>query len=250
VDVELVLVDGPEDAAGAAAGLLARAARAGGHLALAGGSTPRRAYQLVALAEPDWSRAHVWWGDERCVQPEDERSNFRLVREALLDKLKQAPVGVHRIRGELDAESAAAEYDRELAGVTLDLVLLGIGPDGHTASLFPNSPALYERERLAVAAKPGLDPFVDRVTMTIPELAAARHLVFLAVGDDKAKPVSRAFAGKPNAATPASLVRSAKGRSTAILDRTAAALLPRKDRYGFGTTSATPGKGSRNEPST
>jgi 6-phosphogluconolactonase len=227
VDVELVVVGGPEDAAGAAAGLLAGAARAGGHLALAGGSTPRRAYQLVARSEPDWSRAHVWWGDERCVQPGDERSNFRLVREALLDKLEQAPAGVHRIRGELGAESAAAEYDRALAGVTLDFVLLGIGPDGHTASLFPNSPALDERDRLAVAAKPGLAPFVDRVTMTIPELAAARQLVFLAVGDDKAEAAARTLASEPDPATPASLVRSANGRTAAILDRAAAALLPR-----------------------
>lgn len=204
-----------------------RAAREGGHVALAGGSTPRRAYELAAFLQPDWHRVEVWWGDERCVPPDDARSNYRLVRESLLDALARLPAAVHRIRGEIDPERAAAEYDETLRGVALDLALLGLGADGHTASLFPGSPALEERERLAVAAEPGLDPLVPRVTMTIPALTAARSVVFLAVGEDKAEAAARAFGGKADAATPASLVRSAEGETVAILDRAAASALHR-----------------------
>jgi 6-phosphogluconolactonase len=130
---------------------------------------------------------------------------------------------VHRIEGELDPDVAAARYDDELRGTTLDLVLLGIGPDGHTASLFPNAPSLDERERLAVAAAPGLEPRVTRVTLTIPALAAAREIVFLIAGPDKADAVARAFAGEPDPATPSSLVRSAGGRTVVVVDEAAAA---------------------------
>jgi 6-phosphogluconolactonase len=218
----LVVVATPEDAAARVAELLAAAARRGDQIALAGGSTPRRAYELAAALEPDWRAAAIWWGDERCVPPDDERSNFRLVSETLLERLGTEP-DVHRIQGELDPEEAAALYDAELRGATLDLVLLGIGPDGHTASLFPNAPSLAERERLAVAAPPGLEPRVTRVTLTIPALAAAREIVFLAVGEDKADPVERAFAREPDPSTPSSLVRSAAGRTTVVLDEAAAA---------------------------
>jgi 6-phosphogluconolactonase len=221
---ELVVVATPEKAATRVAELLAGAARRGDQIALAGGSTPRRAYELAAALEPDWGAAGLWWGDERCVPPDDERSNFRLVSETLLERLGTQP-DVHRIRGELHPEEAAARYDAELRGATLDLVLLGIGPDGHTASLFPNAPSLDERERLAVAAAPGLEPRVTRVTLTIPALAAAREIVFLIAGPDKADAVSRAFAGEPDPATPASHVRSAAGRTTVVLDEAAAARL-------------------------
>ena len=132
--MRLEVCENAEAAAQAAARLLAEAAEASGDVALSGGSTPRRAYELAAAA--DWSRARVWWNDERCVPPDDERSNFRLARETLLDRLA-APPEIHRIRGELPPEEAAAAYDRELDGVVLDLTLQGVGPDGHTASLFP-----------------------------------------------------------------------------------------------------------------
>jgi 6-phosphogluconolactonase len=210
------------DPARAAAEELVRAARAGGHLALAGGSTPRRAYELAAGLEPDWSRAHAWLGDERCVPPDDERSNLGLAREALLDRVERPPT-VHPVRTELPPDEAAAAYEAELDGVALDLVLLGLGPDGHTASLFPHSPALDERERRAVAAEPGLPPWVPRVTMTIPLLEAAPLVLFLVTGEDKAAAAARAFGGPPQLSTPASLVRSRSGRTVAILDEAAGA---------------------------
>src|SRR5439155_15562697 len=133
--VELVRCADAEEVASVVADELVAGARSGHSLVLTGGDTPGRAYELAAEREPDWSAASLWWGDERCVPPEDERSNFRLAREKLLDGLSAQPREVHRIRGELGAEAAAAEYDAELEGAQLDLVLLGIGPDGHAASL-------------------------------------------------------------------------------------------------------------------
>ncbi len=219
VDVEIFPT--AEEAAQAAAERLARAASAGGAIALAGGSTPRRAYQQAAEIEPDWSCASAWWGDERAVPPDDPRSNYLLVREALLSRLSRPPE-VHRIRGELGADAAADEYDREVDGVTLALVLLGIGPDGHTASLFPHAPALEERRRHTVAAEPGLEPLVPRITLTIPTLTAALEIVFLVAGADKADAARRAFRDPPDPGTPASLVRSEAGTTVAILDAAAA----------------------------
>jgi 6-phosphogluconolactonase len=222
--VELVVVPDAGAAALAAAELLIEAADANGSLVLAGGSTPRRAYELAAAKHADWGDAEIWFGDDRCVPASDPRSNQLLVRESLLDRLLVPPL-VHAIPTRLPAAEAAAAYDAELRGQLLDLVLLGLGPDGHTASLFPGAPALEERERLAVAAEPGLEPFVDRVTLTIPALEAASHVVFLAVGAEKAEAVRRAFAEEPSRETPASLVRSRDGRTTAILDAAAASLL-------------------------
>ena len=180
------------------------------------------AYELAARLQPRWTGAHVWFGDDRAVPPDDERSNYRLVRTTLLDALA-VPPEVHRIHGELPAGEAAALYDDELEGVTLDLALNGIGPDGHTASLFPDSPALEERDRRAVAAEARLEPFVERVTLTPPVFAAAELLVFFVMGAAKAEAVRRAFADEPSPATPASLIR---GRTTiALLDEESAALL-------------------------
>jgi 6-phosphogluconolactonase len=221
-DVELLILESAEEAAAATAERLAEAARAGAEIALTGGSTPRRAYELAANAQPDWSRAGAWWGDERCVPPDDERSNYRLAREALLDRLARPPA-VHRIRGELEPTEAAERYERELGDTRLDLVLLGVGPDGHTASLFPGAPTLREREWRVVAADAGLEPFVPRVTMTIPALAAASVVVFLVTGAEKAEAARAAFADEPSERTPASLVRAQNGSTIAILDRAAAA---------------------------
>ena len=220
-DVELVVCPDLEAAAQAAAERLAEAARAGAAIALSGGSTPRRAFEIAAQLEPSWRRAAAWWGDERCVPPHDARSNYRLAREALLDRLARPPE-VHRIRGELGPEEAAAAYEEELGDLGLDLALMGIGPDGHTASLFPNAPALDERERRVVAAEPGLEPFVERVTLTLPALRASRLVLFLVTGDGKADAARRAFAEEPSKETPASLLRSEDGATVAILDRAAA----------------------------
>ncbi len=211
------------DPARAAAELLAQAARAGGHLALCGGTTPRLAYELAAALEPRWGNVEVWFGDERAVPPDDPRSNHLLAREALLDRLSQPPAAVHRVEGERGAAAAAALYDAELVGVTLSFALNGLGADGHTASLFPRSPALAERIRRAVAAEPGLDPLVERVTLTPPAFAETELLVYLAAGAEKAEAARRAFAEPPSPATPASLVRGR--RTVAVLDPAAAALL-------------------------
>ncbi len=215
--MEVRVVDDP---ARVVAEELAAAARRGEQIALTGGSTPRRAYELAAELEPDWSCATVWWGDERCVPPDDERSNFGLARATLLDRLERQPA-VHRIRGEDAPQAAAAAYEEELRGVGLDLVLLGIGPDGHTASLFSHAPSLDERERLVVVAAPGLEPFVERVTLTIPALCAARVVLFLVTGAGKADAVRRAFADEPDPRTPASLVRG--GEQTLLVADAAAA---------------------------
>jgi len=221
-DIELLVLDDAETAAAATVERLAEAARAGAEIALTGGSTPRRAYELAAEREPDWSRAGAWWGDERCVDPADERSNYRLARESLLDRLAGRPA-VHRIRGELEPEEAAEEYERELGETRLDLVLLGIGPDGHVASLFPEAPTLRVRDRKVVAAQAGHEPFVPRVTLTLPALEAGAEILFLVSGADKAEAARRAFVDEPSERTPASLVRAASGATLAILDRAAAA---------------------------
>jgi 6-phosphogluconolactonase len=223
-DVELVVVDDEEEAAAVAAERLARAAREGGNIVLTGGTTPGLAYEEAAKREPDWSRTTLWWGDERCIPPDDEYSNYGVAKRALLDRIEPPPAAVHRIKGELGKEAAAADYDRELDDEPLDLILLGMGPDGHVASLFPNAPTLQQQGRV-LPAEAQLEPFVDRVTLSIPALRGGRELLFLVTGEAKAEAVRRAFGDEPSPATPASLVRSEHGRTTAILDRAAAARL-------------------------
>jgi 6-phosphogluconolactonase len=223
--VELVIADDEETAARHVAELLAEAARAGREIVLTGGSTPGRAYELAAELEPDWSAAGVWWGDERCVPPDDERSNFGLARRTLLERLDGQPARLHRIRGEDQPAAAAASYDQELRGTTLDLLLLGLGPDGHLASLFPNSPGLAETERLVIPAEAKLDPFVERVTMTPPALRSARRMIYLATGERKSEAVAGALAGPPDPAVPGSLIRAENGETIAILDQKAASRL-------------------------
>jgi 6-phosphogluconolactonase len=228
--VDVIVVAVPDEAAAEASRHLARRAAAGGALVLAGGSTPRRAYELAATLEPDWSAAEVWFGDERCVPHDDERSNALLVRRSLLERLEVAPRAVHLVPTELPPPEAAAAYDAALRGVALDLVLLGLGPDGHTASLFPRAASLSATDRFAVEASAGLEPFVPRVTMTVAALSSAAEIVFLAVGAEKAEAARRAFGDVPSQDTPASLVRSAAGATTVILDEGAAALLPQRIR--------------------
>ena len=217
-----------DDPAGLAAERLAAAA--GGHVALAGGSTPRNAYDRVAGMGVDWSGTTFWFGDDRAVPPDHEHSNYRMAREALLDRIE--PAAVHRIKGELGHEQAALDYESELRGAlgegvpALDLILLGLGPDSHTASLFPNDAALGERERLAVGVDPpGMAPLVPRVTLTLPVLNAGREVLFLVAGEDKADAVARAFSNAPDPSAPASLVSPDSGTLGVLVDPAAAARL-------------------------
>jgi len=219
---------------------LAEAARAGGHVALTGGSTPKAAYETLAGMDVDWPRVSLWWGDDRCVPPEDPRSNYGMAKAALLDRIEGEGPTVHRIEGEREEPRAAADaYEDELrdsfgAGIPqLDLILLGLGPDAHVASLFPGQMSLDERERLVVAVEePGLDPWVARVSMTLPVLNAGRHVLFLVTGADKAEAVHRAFVEPPSRHAPGSLIAPESGSLTVILDEAAAAQLPAPAREG------------------
>lgn len=201
-------------------------------LALAGGRTPLALYALLASAphrgRVPWARARVVFGDERCVGPGHPDSNYRLVREVLLDAVPIRAGQVHRIRGEDPPEEAARSAEAALRAAIgappgevprLDLALLGLGADGHTASLFEGSAALDERERLAVAVTDVHPPGPHRVTLTIPALAAAERLVFLVTGAEKAGALARALAGGPS---PAARVLAAHGAALVIADRAAA----------------------------
>jgi len=204
-------------------------------VALSGGTTPQGLYARLA-AEPfrsrvDWARVQVFWGDERCVPPDHADSNYRLARELLLSKVPVRAENVYRMRGEAtDPDLAAAEYAGELQAAfglkrgerpRFDLILLGMGADGHTASLFPHSPALREVTRLAVAV------YVDavkgyRITLTLPVLNNAADVLFLVSGSDKAERLRAVLGGKPSHAAPASMVRPERGTLHWIVDRTAA----------------------------
>jgi 6-phosphogluconolactonase len=237
VTVRLQLV---EDPAGACADLLLDAITSGGHVVLTGGSTPRAAYGRLARelssAGTDLGRTTFWFGDERCVPPDDDRSNFKMAKESLLDAVSgtSAPQ-VHRMKGELGPEQGAADYERQLRDAgspKLDLILLGLGPDGHTASLFPDQDSLRERSRLVIGVpEAGLEPLVPRISLTLSALAAARRVVFLVSGAGKAAAVAAAFGpdAAPDPHIPASLLASLAGEVTVLLDADAAAGLdPRR----------------------
>jgi 6-phosphogluconolactonase len=226
-----------DPAAAAAKRIAAVVRRRGGQIVLAGGSTPRRSYELLAEMDLDWSDSELWLGDDRCVGPDHEHSNYKMVGEELVDRLpaERRPRAWHRIAGELGPGKAAAAFERELRasfgeGVELpvfDLILLGIGPDAHTASLFPNDDAVAERKRWAVGVEtPGMAPLVPRVTLTLPVLNAGREVVFLISGADKADAVARAFGDAPGLDAPSSLVRPDPGTLTVLLDQPAAARFP------------------------
>ena len=178
------------------------------HVALSGGSTPKKLFELfraMGRAALPWDRIHLWWGDDRCVPPDSPDSNYGIARALLIEPLGIDPANVHRIHAEDDAEAAAAAYEAELVRVlgappVLDLLWLGMGPDGHTASLFPHSPALDERTRFCVA-NPIDSPLAggksERITMTYTAFAAAKHTRFLAAGKDKAETLARVLTGPP-----------------------------------------------------
>ena len=219
-----------EDPAGECARRLAAAASAGSQIALTGGSTPRIAYEQLAAMDVDWPGATLWFGDERCVPPDDELSNYGMAKEALLDRLTEPGPRVERMRGETGPHAGADDYEREMRTTLgegtprLDLVLLGLGSDGHVASLFPNAPALEVQDRLVVGVEEaGLEPYVPRISLTLPVINAARSVVFLVSGGGKAEAVARAFGGgEGTAEVPASLVRPHSGELTLLLDEAAA----------------------------
>jgi 6-phosphogluconolactonase len=219
-----------EDPAGEVATLLDHAAAAGGHVALTGGSSPRRAYEIAAERDSDWSGATAWFGDDRCVAPDHPDSNFAMADRALLSRLSKPP-RVRRIQGELEPDAAAGDYEAEVRAVLggdprWDLLLLGVGPDGHTASLFPRKPEIDETARLVVPVPlAGMEPQVPRVTLTLPALNAARAVVFLVTGSGKADIVPRVFGDSPDLSLPAARVRPRFGSLTVILDEAAAAKL-------------------------
>src|SRR5919197_695926 len=202
----------------------ANRARGAAHVALAGGNTPRRTYELLAERIDDWTGIEIWFGDERAVGPDDPESNYRMAEETLLAG-GEGPL-VHRIEGELGPEEAAAGYAAVLLerlptadGVpVLDLALQGLGPDGHTASLFPGNPAV-EATGICAPVHDAPKPPPDRITMTVPVLDAARSIVFLATGAEKADAV-RGLLGGADREIPSSLLGG--DRTELIVDRGAA----------------------------
>ncbi len=197
-------------------------------MALAGGSTPREIYRrLAASDELDWSRIQVFWGDERAVPPDDPNSNYRMAREALLDHVAIPPAQVHRMPAERDdLDDAARTYERRLVEVLgspprLDLVLLGLGTDAHTASLFPGEAAVREQTRLVLSTPaPVIAP---RLTLTPPALNAARHVLFLVTGYEKRQALRRVWDGprEPDV-VPAQVVEPPDGDVIWLIDREAA----------------------------
>ncbi len=228
----------PEALARAAAehfvGLAAESIRARGRFAaaLAGGSTPAGTYRRLAAPEfarrVDWKRVHIFWGDERAVPPDHPESNYRMASETLLRHVPIPQENIHRIPAERPPAEAALACEAELLaffGVPLprfDLILLGMGEDGHTASLFPHSPALGARERLVVAQYiPQLDS--RRITFTLPLINAARNIVFLVQGERKARRIRRVLFGPFQAEEmPAQSVRPSEGTLLWLLDEAAA----------------------------
>jgi 6-phosphogluconolactonase len=234
---ELIVLPDPEAVSQAAAERFATAAQTYDPftVALSGGSTPRRLYEMLTTPrfrdQIPWEHVHVFWGDERCVPPAHRESNYGMAREALLDHVPLPVHNIHRIRGELEPQAAAEAYTAELGAFlgaqwpTLDLILLGIGNDGHTASLFPNSDALRETAQPAVAVTSHYQGRpAQRVTLTLPIINAARQVLFLVTGADKAK-ILQAVLESPDAGYPAGKIRPTAGQLTWLVDVAAAGQL-------------------------
>lgn len=223
-------------------------------VALSGGSTPvgmfrRLAERASSDGDLKWDRVHFFWGDERAVLPDDPDSNFGTARHELLDALPIEAENIHRIRGELGAEEAAQEYEAELRdffhlGPTdwprFDLVFLGLGEDGHTASLFPGQAALGERGRMATRALAPRSP-AARVTLTYPVFARAAAVVFLVSGEKKAKTLKRVLFGPAEPAMlPAQGIVVDDGELSWLVDRAAASSLPPSVGAGSAATFSAP----------
>jgi 6-phosphogluconolactonase len=218
-----------ENPAAVVAEMLVEAAERSAHIVLTGGSTPKLAYETAAGKNANWSGSTVWFSDERCVPPEHGLSNFGMANDALIGRLNrdQRPA-VMRMEGEIGPQAGAASYEalvREHLGPSprWDLLLLGLGPDAHCASLFPGKPEVDERQRLVTGVElAGMEPQVPRISLTLPALNHARRVVFLVTGKDKAKAVVRAFGDPSDPASPAAHVRPTAGELTVILDEAAA----------------------------
>lgn len=219
----------------------AAAQRGHARIAISGGSTPKTVFALLAdpaqpyVARVPWNRLQLFWVDERCVGPEDAESNYGMTKRAMLDKVPLPAANVHRMEGELDPEEGASRYESEIRNTfklegaetpTFDLILLGLGPDGHTASLFPHTEGLNEMSRIVIANHvPQKDSW--RLTLTWPVITQGREVAFLAEGVEKAKMIHTVFADAYDPETyPAQLIRPANGRLTLLLDKAAASELP------------------------
>lgn len=240
---EIVIVPDPGALARQAAQRFTALAREAVHsrgqfsAALSGGSTPGALYRLLAGApfrgQIPWHGVHLFWGDERCVPPDDPDSNYRLARETLIARVPIPPGNVHRVRGELAPEAAAEDYAAELRHFfdapwpRFDLILLGLGTDGHTASLSAGSEALAERAVVAVAAQYQDRPS-HRVTLTPPAINAARQVLFLVSGHAKAQIVRDVLEGPANR-FPAQAIHPTAGQITWLLDVDAAARLANRE---------------------
>ena len=211
-------------------------------VALSGGSTPKSLYALLAndtaLRERmPWGNTYCFWGDERHVPPDHPDSNYRMAYDAMLSKVPIPPANIHRIKGEYpDAEQVAHEYEQTLQSFfhltvgqypRFDLVLLGLGPDAHTASLFPGTKALHEQQQLVVANWVGKF-YAERITMTAPVLNNAACVVFLVSGEEKALPAKAVLEGRYEPSQlPAQLIQPRHGRLVWLMDQAAARLLRR-----------------------
>ena len=193
-------------------------------LAVSGGNTPRPVHEALAkIGDLAWEKIQITFGDERCVPPDDADSNYRMARESLLDRVRIPSGNVFRIRGEIDPEAAAQEYEAQLSAFAArfgearyrhDLLILGLGEDGHTASLFPGSPALSEAARNVIPAT-GPKPPPQRITMTLPLINASRHAVFLVNDAGKQPVIDKILAG--SSAFPAARIRPVDGKLTWLL---------------------------------
>jgi 6-phosphogluconolactonase len=227
----------------------AAAKRGRARIAISGGSTPKAAFQLLAdpsqpfLKRMPWDKLDLYWVDERTVPPDDAESNYRMTREAMLEQVPLKPEQIHRMEGELDPQAAAARYESLLRNTfrlegaetpRFDLVQLGMGDDGHTASLFPHTEAIHELGRLVTANQvPQKDTW--RITLTWPVINQASSVFFLIGGANKAELVKEVFTGpRDPERLPSQLIWPATGILTLVLDKDAAALLPAPDGRGRG----------------
>ncbi len=247
VEITAKLAPMPEEVAKLSADLFAAKvkeaveARGVARIAISGGSTPRAVFELLAdpaspyLTTIPWSQLQLFWVDERCVPPTDHESNFLMTKTAMLDKVPLPPANIHRMEGERDPEEAASRYEAEIRNSfklegaqtpTFDLILLGLGPDGHTASLFPHTAGLNEMARIVIANHvPQKNSW--RISLTWPVITQGREVAFLIEGEEKAEMVKTVWNGTYDPESwPAQLIRPASGRLTLLMDTAAAAQLP------------------------